>query len=145
MQKVKLSAVSSSGELTGVPIILAGVLNIFSRTGHGNMSVSRKSRKAKLLNLEDQPQILQFITDGASEASNQRKESKKRCRSTGEKLQAKKRVDSPCGLKTSNPPPLLGTNSHTDSQDCCIIGQQTNVDWNALVSNETNEDVRMYT
>ena len=28
---------------------------------------------------------------------------------------------------------------------CCIIGQQTNVDWNALVSNETNKDVRMYT
>ena len=28
---------------------------------------------------------------------------------------------------------------------CCIIGQQTNVDWNALVSNETNTDVRMYT
>ena len=30
---------------------------------------------------------------------------------------------------------------------CCIIGQQTNVDWNALVSlvlNETNTDVRMY-
>ena len=32
--------------------------------------------------------------------------------------------------------------------NCCIIGQQTNVDWNALVSlvsNETNTDVRMYT
>ena len=28
---------------------------------------------------------------------------------------------------------------------CCIIGQQTNVDWNALVSNETNTDVHMYT
>ena len=31
---------------------------------------------------------------------------------------------------------------------CCDIGQQTNVDWNALVSsvsNETNTDVRMYT
>ena len=28
---------------------------------------------------------------------------------------------------------------------CCIIGQQTNVDWNTLVSNETNTDVRMYT
>ena len=33
---------------------------------------------------------------------------------------------------------------------CCIIGQQTNVDWIrvvmvSLVSNETNTDVRMYT
>ena len=35
-----------------------------------------------------------------------------------------------------------------DPPVCCIIGQQTNVDWNALVSlvsNETNTDVRMYT
>ena len=69
------------------------------------------------MNLEDQPQILQFITDGASKASHQRKESKKRRRSTGEKSQAKKRVDSPCGLKTPNPLPQLDTNSHTDSQE----------------------------
>ena len=105
------------GGLTGVPITLAGVPNIFSRTGHGNMSMSRNSRKAKQLNLEDQPQILQFITDGASEASHQRKESKKRRRSTGEKSQAKKRLDSPCGLKSPNPSLLLDTNSNTDSQE----------------------------
>ena len=105
------------GGLTGVPITLAGVPNIFSRTGHGNMSVSRNSRKAKPLKLEDQPQILQFI-DGASETSQQRKDSKKRRRSTGEKSQAKKRVDSPCGSnsQTPNPPPLLDTNLHIDSQ-----------------------------
>ena len=81
------------------------------------MSASRKSRKAKLLNLEDQPQILQFITDGVSEISNPRKESKKRRRSTGEKSQAKKRVDSPCGLKTSDPPSQPDITTHIDSQD----------------------------
>ena len=81
------------------------------------MSVSRKSRKAKPLNLEDQPQILQFITDGVSDVAHQKKESKKRCRSTGEKSQAKKRVDSPCGLKTSNPTAPLDTNPHTVSQE----------------------------
>ena len=35
-----------------------------------------------------------------------------------------------------------------DDANCCIIVQQTNVDWNALVSsvlNETNTDVCMYT
>ena len=81
------------------------------------MSVSRNSRKAKPLKLEDQPQILQFI-DGASKASQQRKDSKKRRRSTGEKSQAKQRVDSPCGSnsQTPNPPPLLDTNLHIDSQ-----------------------------
>ena len=69
------------------------------------------------MKLEDQPQILQFI-DGASEASQQRKDSKKRRRSIGEKSQAKKRVDSPCGSnsQTPNPPPLLDTNLHIDSQ-----------------------------
>ena len=107
---------SSSEGLTGVPITLAGVLNIYSRTGHGNMSVSRKSRKAKLLNLEDQPQILQFITDGVSEVSIPKKESKKRCRSTGEKSQAKKRVDSPCGLKASDSPSQTYITTHIDSQ-----------------------------
>ena len=42
--------------------------------------------------------------------------------------------------------PLYSRNKY--SKYCCIIGQQTNVDWNALVSlvsNETNTDVRMYT
>ena len=38
----------------------------------------------------------------------------------------------------------------TCSAQCCIIGQQTNVDWIrvvlvSLVSNETNTHVRMYT
>ena len=79
------------------------------------MSVSRISRKAKPLKPEDQPQILQFI-DGASKASQRRKDSKKRCQSTGEKSQAKKRVDSPCGSQTPNPPQLLDTNLHSDSQ-----------------------------
>ena len=81
------------------------------------MSVSRKSRKAKPFNLEDQPQILQFITKGASDTAHQKKESKKRRRSTGEKSQAKKRVDSPCGLKTSNSTAKLDTNPHTVSQE----------------------------
>ena len=36
------------------------------------------------------------------------------------------------------------------THNCCIIGQQTNVDWicvvlASLVSNETNTDVRIYT
>ena len=35
--------------------------------------------------------------------------------------------------------------SYIRTLDYCIIGQQTNVAWNALVSNETNEDVCMYT
>ena len=115
--KLKLSAVSSSEGLTGVPITLIGVSDIYSRTGHGNMSVSRKSRKAKLLNLEDQPQILQFITDSVSEVPRPRKESKKRRRSTGEKSQAKKRVDSPCSQKTSDPHSQSDITTQIDSQD----------------------------
>ena len=79
------------------------------------MSVSRISRKTKPLKPEDQPQILQFI-DGTSEASQRRKDSKKRRRSTGEKPQAKKRVDWPCGSQTPNPPQLLDNNLHSDSQ-----------------------------
>ena len=87
------------------------------------MSVSRKSRKVKLVNREDQPQILQFMTDVVSDISSPRKESKKRRRSTGEKSQAKKRVDSPCGPKTlasSNTeasPQQLDTTTHVDNQN----------------------------
>ena len=81
------------------------------------MSVSLKSKKAKLLNLEDQPQILQFITDGVSEVPKPRTESKKRCRSTGEKSQAKKRADSPCGQKTSDPHSQPDITTHINSQD----------------------------
>ena len=87
------------------------------------MSVSRKSRKVKLVNREDQPQILQFVTDVVSDISCPRKESKKRRRSTGEKSQAKKRVDSPCGPKTlasSNTeasPQQLNTTTHVDNQN----------------------------
>ena len=110
-------------ELSGVPTILTDVRNIYIRTGHGNMSVSRKSRKVKLVNREDQPQILQFMTDVVSDISSPRKESKKRRRSTGEKSQAKKRVDSPCGPKTlasSNTeasPQQLDTTTHVDNQN----------------------------
>ena len=49
------------------------------------MSVSHKSRKAKPLNLEDQPQILQFITEGTSDSTSQKTTSKKK----GADLQAK--------------------------------------------------------
>ena len=48
----------------------------------------------------------------------------------------------------SGPSPLQGGGYLFQPSTCCIIGQQTNVDWNALVSlvsNETNTDVRMYT
>ena len=116
VQKVKLSAISSSKGLSGVPTTLIGVRNIYSRTGHGNMSVSRKSRKTKLLNREDQPQILQFITDGVRDSPNQRKESKKRRRSTGEKSQAKKRADSPCDPKTLVSSPQPDITNHIDNQ-----------------------------
>ena len=128
-KKLRLSAVSSSEGLTGVPITLVGVSDIYSRTGHGNMSVSCKSRKAKLLNLEDQPQILQFITDGGSEVPKPRKESKKRRRSTGEKSQAKKRADSPCGQKASDCHSQPDITTHINSQDsiACVVRNEEGV------------------
>ena len=100
------------------------------------MSVSRKSRKAKLLNREDQPQILQFITDGVCESSNPRKESKKRRRSTGEKSQAKKRVDSPCGPKTfdSSPQPDITTDIDNRDNIVCTLSKMNMEDTNSSAS-----------
>ena len=122
--------------LSGVPTTLTGIQNIYSRTGHGNMSVSHKSRKAKLLNREDQPQILQFITDGVSNSSNPRKESKKRRRSTGEKSQAKKRVDSPCGPKTLVSSPQLDITTHIDNQNniACTLSKMNMEETNSSAS-----------
>ena len=80
------------------------------------MSVSRKSRKAKPPNLEDQPQILQFITEGASDSTSQKITSKKGRRSTGEKPLAKKQTDTPCN-PTSNPTLSLHTIPNTIGQE----------------------------
>ena len=89
------------------------------------MSVSRKSRKAKQLNLEDQPQILQFITEGTSDSISQKTTSKKRCRSTGKKPLAKKRADTPCN-PASNPIVSLYTTSDTVGQDH-ITSRKSNI------------------
>ena len=100
------------------------------------MSVSCKSRKAKLLNREDQPQILQFITEGVNDSSNPRKESKKRRSSTGEKSQAKKRVDSPCGPKTLVSSPQLDITTHVDNQNniACTLSKMNMRETNSSAS-----------
>ena len=56
--------------------------------------MNQRSRKIKPQHPDEQPQIIQYITDSPKntilcEGYN----SKKRCRSTGEKPNAKKRVD----------------------------------------------------
>ena len=89
------------------------------------MSVSRKTRKAKPLNLEDQPQILQFITEGTSDSISQKTTSKKRRRSTGEKPLAKKQSDTPC-TPASNPTVPLHTTPNTVGQDH-IISRMSNM------------------
>ena len=89
------------------------------------MSVSRKSRKAKPLNLEDHLQILQFITEGASDSTSQKITSKKkRCRSTGEKPLAKKRADMTCN-PTSNPTGSSHTTSNTIGQEHIVSRMST--------------------
>ena len=85
------------------------------------MSVSHKSRKAKPLNLEDQPQILQFITEGTGDSSSQNITSKKRRRSTGKKPLAKKQTDTSCN-STSNQTVPLHTTSITSGQEH-IVGK----------------------
>ena len=88
------------------------------------MSVSRKSRKAKPLNLEDQPQILQFITEGASDSTSQKITSKKRCRFSGEKPLAKKQADMTCN-PTSNPTGSSHTISNTIGQEHIVSRMST--------------------
>ena len=97
------------------------------------MSVSRKSRKAKPLNLEDQPQILQFITEGASDSTTQKKPSNKRRRSTGKKPQAKKRADSSCD-STSNSTVSLHIASNTIGQEH-IVSRMSNMQMENTTTN----------
>ena len=97
--------------LSGVPSSLSGVQKHFQLyhslcTRHGNMSMTRRPRKLKPPHPDEQPQIIQYITDSIKDSPTvEKRKSKKRCRSTGEKPNAKKRIDS----LSNSPPPSLKT------------------------------------
>ena len=68
--------------------------------------MTRRPRKLKPPHPDKQPQIIQYITDSIKDSPTvEKKKSKKRCRSTGEKPNAKKRIDS----LSNSPPPSLKT------------------------------------
>ena len=94
------SALSSNQGLSGIPELLSGIPEHFQsyhflNIEYGNMSRSRRPRKIKPLNPDEQPPLFKFISDSPKTPTEVKSaDSKKRRRSTGEKPRAKKRADS---------------------------------------------------